>query len=298
MPVTDYLPGDFSQHIQAPASKEEALQYCENLAKTHYENFTVASLLLPKEKKQHFYNIYSYCRWSDDLADEVPDPKKALELLAWWGKELEKCYQGKSSHPVFVALEDTIRVFDIPITPFKNLLVAFTQDQTIKRYPTFQDVVGYCVNSANPVGHLVLYLCGYRDKDRQDLADYTCTALQLTNFWQDIAIDLKKDRIYIPLEDLSNFNYSEADLFAHKYNDNFVQLMKFEIERTRDLFHKGLKLCELVDKKVRLDIELFSRGGMEILNRIEKNSYDVFTNRPALSKTDKLKLMAQRVLGI
>ena len=261
MPITEYLPGDFAQHIKSPASKEEADRYCKQLAKTHYENFTVASYFLPKDKRQHFYNIYSYCRWSDDLADEVPNPKKALELLNWWEHELEKCYAGKPEHPVFVALHDTIIKFEIPITPFRNLLIAFKQDQTITRYPTYQDVVGYCVNSANPVGHLVLYLCGYKDKQRQDLADFTCTALQLTNFWQDIAIDLQKNRIYLPLEDMAKFHYSETDLFAHKYNEAFIELMKFQIQRTRELFKQGLGLCPLVNRKVRLDVELFSREG-------------------------------------
>ncbi len=298
MPITEYLPGDFAQHIKTPASKEEANRYCEELAKTHYENFTVASLFLPKDKRQHFYNIYSYCRWSDDLADEVPDPIKALELLNWWENELEKCYAGKPEHPVFVALQDTITAFDIPITPFRNLLIAFKQDQTVTRYPTYQDLVGYCVNSANPVGHLVLYLCGYRDKQRQDLADFTCTALQLTNFWQDIALDLQKGRIYLPLEDMAKFQYSEADLFSHKYSEAFIQLMQFEVQRTYELFKKGLELCSLVNRKVRLDVELFSRGGMELLNRIEDNQYDVFTRRPVLSKKDKLRLMFQRALGI
>jgi len=279
-------------------SRDEALKYCEYLAKSHYENFTVASWFLPAEKKQDFYNIYSYCRWSDDLGDEVGDKTQSLELLDWWEQELDKAYIGKLEHPVFIALIETIKKYDIPIDPFKNLLVAFKQDQRITRYPTFQDLLGYCENSANPVGHLVLYLCGYKDTERQKLSDYTCTALQLTNFWQDVTVDWKKDRIYIPLEDMQNYGYAETELGRRKFTPAFAELMKFEVNRTRELFNKGLPLCAKLDRKVRLDIELFSRGGMAILNRIEAQGYDVFKKRPALTKSTKITLMFRRILEI
>jgi len=197
------LPGeiDITRHAPEPGcSPEEAQKYTKWLATHHYENFNVVSWLLPKALHQHFYNVYAYCRWADDLGDEVPDAARALELLAWWEHELDACYEGKPSHPVFVALRQTIIAKDIPKQPFADLLKAFRQDQTVKRYPDWDAVLNYCVYSANPVGRLVLYLCGYRDEQRQLLSDATCTALQLANFWQDVSRDLEKGRIYIPLD--------------------------------------------------------------------------------------------------
>ena len=197
------LPGeiDIMRHVPKPGSSPEAAQqYTRWLATHHYENFNVVSWLLPKELHQHFHNVYAYCRWADDLGDEVPDTARALELLHWWERELDACYEGKPSHPVFVALRETITAKDIPKQPFADLLKAFRQDQTVKRYPNWDAVLGYCVYSANPVGRLVLYLCGYRDEQRQRLSDATCTALQLANFWQDVSRDLEKGRIYIPMD--------------------------------------------------------------------------------------------------
>jgi squalene synthase HpnC len=169
----------------------EAERYTRRLATHHYENFNVVSWLLPHRLHQHFYNLYAYCRWADDLGDEIPDPGKALALLNEWDQELRDCYAGEPSHPVFIALRETISALDIPIEPFSDLLVAFRQDQTVRRYETWNDVFAYCRYSANPVGRLVLYLCGYRDAVRQRLSDATCTALQLANFWQDITRDLE-----------------------------------------------------------------------------------------------------------
>lgn len=298
MKIPESLAYGFERHFQTGISRESSLSYCQWLAKSHYENFTVVSWFLPREKKQHFYNIYSYCRWSDDLADETGNPSLSMELLDWWEGELDKCYQGKPEHPVFIALQETIHAFDIPSDPFRNLLKAFRQDQFMTRYPTFHELLGYCENSANPVGHLVLYLSGYRDAQRQQLSDYTCTALQLTNFWQDIAIDLKKDRIYLPLEDLERFGYSQEDLYSHTFNEAFRELLKFEVDRTRELFDKGFPLCEKLDGSVRRDIELFTRGGLEMLNQIESVGYDIFNRRPALSKSKKIQLMLSRLLKI
>jgi squalene synthase HpnC len=179
---------------------EEAQRYTRWLAMHHYENFSVVSWLLPRRLHQHFYNVYAYCRWSDDLGDEVADPERALTLLDAWEEELRRIYEsgGAPSHPVLVALAETIRAKEIPITPFSDLLRAFRQDQTVKRYATWYELLNYCVYSANPVGRLVLYLCDYRDEERQRLSDYTCTALQLANFWQDVSCDIEKGRIYIP----------------------------------------------------------------------------------------------------
>src|SRR6266850_6455139 len=197
-------------------SLKQAERYTRWLATHHYENFTVASVFLPRHLRQHFYNVYAYCRWADDLADEIPETAKALELLNWWGGELGQCYAGSASHPVFIALQGTIEKFSIPINPFSDLLAAFRQDQTVRRYATWNDVLDYCRYSANPVGRLVLYLCGYADSERQLLSDYTCTALQLANFWQDVSRDLNKDRIYIPLDFLASYGLTPSDLFERR----------------------------------------------------------------------------------
>ncbi|HJY05652.1 MAG TPA: squalene/phytoene synthase family protein, partial [Bryobacteraceae bacterium] len=193
MAVAYLQPKDYVAQVapdSAAYSEAEALAYTRWLATHHYENFQVVSFLLPKHLHQDFYNVYSFCRWADDLGDEIGDCEQSLKLLAWWRGELQAMYAGDVSHPVFVALRSTVRKFEIPMDPFDRLIQAFEQDQRVTRYETWEDVFGYCVNSANPVGHLVLYLCGYRDEERQRLSDYTCTALQLANFWQDVTVDL------------------------------------------------------------------------------------------------------------
>jgi squalene synthase HpnC len=274
----------------------EAREYCARLARSHYENFSVASWFLPKRLRQHFFNIYAYCRISDDLGDEVGDTSASLELLDQWQGELEACYHGSPKHPVFVALAETVREFDIPQHEFSDLLTAFRQDQTVTRFATFNDVLGYCHYSANPVGHLVLYLCGYRDAERQQLSDFTCTALQLANFWQDVSVDYAKDRIYLPLEDLRRFGVSELDIAHNQNTPSFCTMMKFEVERARDWFHQGLPLVGKVDRELAIDLDLFSRGGLEILNAIEKQGYAILGNRPAISKTRKLALVGKAAL--
>jgi squalene synthase HpnC len=278
------------------SSVEEAERYTRWLATSHYENFTVVSIVLPRRLRQHFYNVYAYCRWADDLADEVADPSTALQLLNWWNAELHGCYAGSATHPVFVALRGTIEKFDIPIEPFSALLAAFRQDQTVRRYATWDEVSAYCRLSANPVGRLVLYLCGYRDLERQSLSDFTCTALQLANFWQDVSRDLRKDRIYIPGDLMAAHGITEADLFAGRFDDRYVALMRLLVARTRELFQRGLPLVETVDPALRVDIELFSRGGLAVLDAIESNGYNTLEFRPSLSGTTKLKLIG-RALG-
>src|SRR5690242_6014567 len=199
-------------------SHSEATAYTRWLATHHYENFHVVSFLLPKRLHQDFYNVYSFCRWADDLGDEIGDPAESLRLLEWWRGEHNAMYRGVACHPVFVALKDTVTRHDVPVEPFDRLIRAFEQDQTVTRYETFGDVFGYCTNSANPVGHLVLYLCGYRDAERQHLSDYTCTALQLANFWQDIGVDLEKGRVYLPLDLLAKHGYSLQELLRLEEN--------------------------------------------------------------------------------
>jgi squalene synthase HpnC len=280
-----------------PPSLAEAYGYCRRLARSHYENFSVASWFLPQQLRQHFYNVYAYCRISDDLGDEVGDPNLSLQLLDQWEAELDACYSGNTRHPVFVALSETIRKFNIPRQPFADLLTAFRQDQTVTRYSTFPDVLGYCQYSANPVGHLVLYLCGYRDAERQALSDNTCTALQLANFWQDVSVDYSKGRIYLPLEDLSRFGVVEDDIPAQRNTPAFRDLMRFEVERTRDWFHRGSPLIAKVDRALAIDLELFTRGGEEVLNAMERQKYAVLGRRPAISKMRKLSLLARAVVG-
>src|SRR3954463_2108082 len=209
--IWSHVPAEYAIPARAP-SLDDAYAYCERLARGHYENFSVATWFLPKRLRQHFYNVYAYCRISDDLGDETGDTAISLQLLDQWESELNACYNGSPKHPVFVALAGTVREFNIPKQTFLNLLTAFRQDQRITRYETFEDVLGYCRNSANPVGHLVLYLCGYRDPERQKLSDATCTALQLANFWQDVTIDLKKDRVYLPLALLRENRYGVDEL--------------------------------------------------------------------------------------
>lgn len=280
-----------------PPTLAEAREYCARLARTHYENFSVASWFLPRRLRQHFFNVYAYCRISDDLGDEVGDTAASLELLDQWKHELDACYNGTPKHPVFVALADTVRQFDIPQHEFSDLLIAFRQDQTVTRFDTFNDVLAYCRYSANPVGHLVLYLCGYRDPERQQLSDFTCTALQLANFWQDVTTDYAKGRIYLPLEDLRSYNVNEDDIARSRNTLAFCAMMKFEVERARDWFRQGLPLIAKVDRELVIDLDLFSRGGQEILNAIEKQHYAILGNRPVISKPRKLALVARAAMG-
>jgi squalene synthase HpnC len=265
--------------------------YCARLTRTHYENFSVASLLLPRRLLPHFHAVYAYCRWADDLADEVGGGERALSLLGWWREELLRCYGGEPHHPVMVALRPTIHRFAIPPRPFLDLLAAFEQDQRVKRYPTYEQLLGYCRNSANPVGHLVLYLCERYDEKRAALSDHICTALQLANFWQDVARDLDIGRIYLPAEDRERFGVSEAVLLARRTTPEFVELMRFEVARARELFHQGTPLLALLPADVRPDVELFQRGGLAILRKIEADGYNVLTRRPALTKREKAALL-------
>jgi squalene synthase HpnC len=290
------LPAQYAIPQSAP-SLEQAQQYCAQLARTHYENFSVATWFLPKRLRQDFFNVYAYCRISDDLGDEVGDAAASLALLDQWQSELDACYAGNPRHPVFVALAETVRKFRIPKHEFSDLLIAFRQDQTIPRFETFDDVLAYCRYSANPVGHLVLYLCGYDDAERQQLSDYTCTALQLANFWQDVTVDYAKGRIYLPREDMRRFDVSEDDILCSRNTSHFCGMMKFEVKRAREWFDRGLPLVAKVNKELAIDVELFTRGGQEILNAIERQDFAVLANRPAISKPRKLAIVARAALG-
>ena len=271
-------------------SLAEAQAYCRRLATTHYENFPVVSWLLPRSLHQHFYNVYAYCRWADDLGDELNDPALSLELLRWWRGELAACYAGEPRHPVFVALGPTIREFGIPQQPFSDLVSAFEQDQTVHEYETFELLVDYCRRSANPVGRLVLYLCRQASEQNFRWSDSICTGLQLANFWQDVARDLDIGRIYLPLEDLRRFGYSRDNLQQRITNDAFLELMRFEVARARQWLSpwQDASLPELAPFPWRLqvDIELFARGGERILDRIAGIGYCVWHKRPVVTKKD------------
>jgi squalene synthase HpnC len=279
----------------------EAQAYCKALAESHYENFHVASWFLPKALRPHFHSIYAYCRISDDLGDEVPDAAQALALLNLWGRELDACYNGHARHPVFVALAETIRACAIPTEPFADLLVAFRQDQTIKRFATMDEVHAYCRYSANPVGRLVLYASGEVTPATQTeffrLSDATCTALQLANFWQDVSVDWLKDRVYLPQADMQKFGVTDAVLQQGIATPEFRALLKYEVDYARSLFKQGLPLIDKVNRDLALDLDLFSRGGLEILRAIEQRNYDVLSARPAISKASKLQLAFHAVSG-
>ena len=271
------------------ASAEE---YTRWLATHHYENFHVVSFLLPNHLHQDFYNVYAFCRWADDLGDEIGDRAESLRLLAWWRSELEAMYQGQVHHPVFVALEGTAQKYNLPIQLFSDLITAFEQDQRITRYRNWDELFAYCRCSANPVGRLVLRLCGYQDEAGLDrLSDATCTALQLANFWQDVTVDFEKDRVYLPLDLFQKHGYTVEDLAAHRFNPAFQSVMREAVEVAHNLFQEGLPLIKMVNRRLALDLELFSRGGLRVLEKIKQQNYNVLDRRPVISKVERLQLL-------
>jgi len=284
-----YGPG--AQGTAAP-TLAEARSYCRRLAGRHYENFSVGGLIVPRTARDHVANVYAYCRWADDLADETGDPIRSLELLDWWQAELEACYEGQARHPVFVALRDTIRQFHISRQPLLDLLTAFRQDQTISRYETFDDLLGYCRNSANPVGQLVLCLAECHEPERIALADSICTGLQLANFWQDVARDWKMGRVYLPTADCRQFGVGEACLDAGKCMDAFRDLLAYQVGRAEAYLQVGLPLIAKMPRPWQLSVALFVQGGLEILKAIRRQEYDVMSRRPTVSKWTKMRLLA------
>ena len=276
-------------------SPAEGRAYTRWLATHHYENFHVVSFLLPKRLHQDFYNVYAYCRWADDLADEIGDPAESLRLLAWWRGELDSMYRGLdqsgATHPVFAALASTVARYGIPRQPFSDLIDAFVQDQTVTRYRDWDELFAYCRHSANPVGRLVLYLGGYSDPARQQLSDATCTALQLANFWQDVTVDLRKDRVYIPLEVMERHGYTLEELFARRFTPAFSLVMREIVARARQLFLQGLPLAAMVDRRLAIDLDLFSRGGLRVLDKIAQQGFDVLRARPRVSRVERVGLL-------
>ena len=285
---TSTVPARSALHYadSAPVSLADAYEYCRRLATSHYENFTVASWLMPRAMRPHLHAVYAYARIADDFADEDHDAIKLDE----WEHELSLCCEGAPRHPVFVALADTMRKFAIPREPFADLLVAFRADLDFKGFNTLEDLLAYSRYSANPVGRIVLGLFGYRDAERQSLSDLVCSGLQLANFWQDVRVDLKKNRIYLPRREMDRFNYTADELRRCVYNPEFKALMRDEVAVARDLLRRGAKLYKLVDARLRRDVLMFAGGGLAILSAIEGVDYDVFTRRPKLGKFDYLRL--------
>ena len=288
-------------------SPDEAVAYAHRLVRSQYENFSVVSLLVPRELRDDFASVYAFCRWADDLGDETGDRQRSLDLLGWWRAELEACYRGEPRHPVFVALQPTIRRHEIPIDPFDHLIQAFEQDQRVDRYQTWEQVVDYCTRSADPVGRLVLYVCGYRDAARQQLSDRTCTALQLINFWQDVRRDIvERDRIYVPADALEQHGLTHDDLVGHvvggqpldvEQDEAYRKVIRELVERTWPLFAEGRQLLPRVDRRVRLPIELFTLGGEAVMHRVERIGYDTLNRRPRVGKATKLLLMGRAMCG-
>ncbi|MBI1805592.1 MAG: squalene synthase HpnC [Ignavibacteria bacterium] len=275
---------DTLQETTKSYTVDEAFQYCADITNAHYENFPVASLFLPQEKRPYIQSVYAFSRVADDFADELDrTPDERLQHLDRWDEQLRLCYEGIADHPIFIALRESVKRVNIPIDPLKDLLTAFKRDVTQNRYETFEDLLSYCRCSANPVGRIVLMIFGYRDENLFSLSDHICTALQLTNFWQDIVLDREKDRLYIPLEDMRRFGYSIEQWKDEVMNDAFRLLMKHEVNRTRDLFSQGAPLPSLVERDLQLELKLVWFGGMSVLKMIERNRYDVLHSRPKLS---------------
>jgi squalene synthase HpnC len=273
-----------------------------DLAHSHYENFSVVSFLLPHHLRQDFCNVYAYCRTADDAADEIPDRDQSLRLLGEIRQQLRATYAGRPQSPIFLALSATIQRHSIPIQPFDDLLDAFEQDQRVNRYQTFEEVVDYCRRSADPVGRLVLWICGYSDAQRQQLSDRTCTALQLANFWQDVRRDLlERNRIYLPVESMDRFGIAESGLREQiaqgRCETSVRQMIQFEVDRTARLFDEGQGLLPMLDRSVRGQISLFGAGGRAILQAIRKQKYDTLTWRPSLSKWQKGYLIMTALLN-
>lgn len=281
---------------RAAPSLAESRAYCRRLAAAHYENFTVASRLLPRALRQHFANVYAYCRWADDLADETESPQRGLELLDWWEAQVRDCYAGVCSHPVFVALADTIAEFSIPLEPWLDLLTAFRRDQHVTRYETFDELLDYCRYSANPVGRLVLYLGRVHDEARGVLSDSVCTGLQLANHWQDVARDYRRGRVYLPQAACRAHGYTAEMLARGECNAAFRSLLAEQAAAAERYLRAGLPLVELMPRGLRGDVWLFIQGGLRILAHIRRQHYDVWRRRPTVSKLEKLGLLAGCVL--
>ncbi|QDV36005.1 squalene synthase HpnC [Tautonia plasticadhaerens] len=287
----------FGPESAARVTREEARAYCAGLTAAHYENFSVVTHLTPPHLIPAFQAVYAFCRWSDDLGDEVGDRSRATELLSWWRGELRAMFEGEPAHPVMVALRGVVEEFSIPIDPFEALISAFEQDQVVTDYDSYEQLLDYCTRSADPVGRLVLYLGRAHTPENRALSDATCTALQLANFWQDVSRDLDLDRVYLPREDRERFGYPDEHLRAKRFTPGFARLLAFEVDRARALFRVGAPLAGRMPGRLAIDVELFTRGGLAILDRIEAQGFDVFRRRPTVGKAAKLGLLFRSILA-
>ena len=288
---------EYEARLLDPTDVAGAYRFCQDLARRHYENFPVASRLLRKDLRRHVAALYAFARIADDFSDEAEYEGVRRERLLDWRRQLDEVGRVPPSHPVFLALGATIAELDLPKSLFDDLLSAFLQDTEKSRYATFAEVLDYCRRSANPVGRIVLMIHGYRDEERFRYSDAICTALQLANFWQDVSVDLKKDRIYIPDEDFRAHGYSEADLRMGVCNERFRGLMKFEVSRTRALFEQGRPLMKTLSWPLSFEIRLTWLGGMRVLKLIRRQDFDTLRGRPALAKSDWIPLAARALVG-
>jgi squalene synthase HpnC len=284
----------YQARLDSRSDASSAYAFCASLAARHYENFPVASRLLPGHLRKHVAVLYAFARIADDFSDEAEYEGVRRERLLEWRSQLHDL--GNPRHPVFLALKHTVAELRLPIEPFDDLLSAFLQDVEKKRYATFDEVLDYCKRSANPVGRIVLLIHGYRDRQLFEWSDNICTALQLTNFWQDVAVDLKKDRVYIPEEDFKAFGYTEADLRMGVINDGLRNLMKHQVGRTRALFEQGRPLPNCLVFPLSWEIRLTWLGGREVLRKIRKQGFETMTTRPVLSKWDWIPLFVRSLL--
>lgn len=282
-------------------SEAEAFDWCRRLAHSHYENFPVGSLLIPHAVRRHVCSIYAFARLADDIADEGDetgvDPASRLAALDDWEQQLNECLEGRAGHPVFIALASTINELTLPDQLLRDLLSAFRQDVVKTRYRDFKEMRDYCRRSADPVGRLILLLFGYRNEQLYLLSDEICTALQLTNFWQDLGVDLDKDRIYLPQDEMARFGVLEEDLFARRPTPELSALLEFQVARTREMFARGRDLPEKVDGRLRYELRLTWQSGMRLLERIEQTGYNTLTARPQITRDDKMRLLWRALIN-
>jgi squalene synthase HpnC len=272
--------------------------FCRAIASRHYENFTVATRLVPQRLRQHLANVYAFARWSDDLADELSSPEEALAALAAWRYRLDRCFAGHPDHPVFIALAETIRVAGLERKPFADLIDAFEQDQRVCRYPDRRSLLDYCSRSADPVGRIVLALEGCRDTGLLRLSDSICSGLQLVNFWQDVSRDRTAGRVYLPADDMHRHRVDETMLDADAATPEFVRLLREEVAWARECLRAGFPLEHKAPPVLRPAIGMFIRGGLAIADGIERIGYDTLARRPVVSRWTKARLAARAWWGM
>jgi squalene synthase HpnC len=295
----DGAPEIYLTPVERP-SLEQAMRWCKQLATTHYENFHVTTFFLPKRLRPHFYSVYAFCRTSDDLGDEVGDAATATRLLAEWRAMLHECFDDPehSRHPVYVALQPTIRACSLPIHPFEDLITAFEQDQVYTKHESLQTLESYSRYSANPVGRLVLLLSGYRDEQLMRLSDEICTGLQLANFYQDVVTDwAERGRRYVPADAMRRFGVTDEQISQRRFDANFRAMMEFLVADARARLLRGAKIATLVERDLAATLALFVKGGLAILDAIAAQDYDTLKSRPVVTKPVKLRLLASALAG-